>query len=128
MRRHLDRRHRHVQSSRDVADALIAELDRLDNLALASRQRYERLLDRLHVDSVGSIIRGTRQLGPHRAGTFMLSDTLLAPKDINETIAGDGIKPRCERPAAVERVSRMMHRHEGLLHSVIDPGHQRPDA
>jgi hypothetical protein len=58
----------------------------------------------------------------------MPSDTLLAPKDIDETIAGDGIKPRCERPAAVERVSRMMHRHESLLHSVIDPGHWPPNA
>jgi hypothetical protein len=58
----------------------------------------------------------------------MLPDTLLAPKDIDETIAGDGIKPRCERPAAVERVSRMMHRHKGLLYGVIDPGHQRTNA
>jgi hypothetical protein len=58
----------------------------------------------------------------------MLPDTLLAPKDIHETIAGDGIEPRCERPAAVEGVSRMMHRHKGLLYSIIDPGHQPPNA
>ena len=82
MRRHLDGRHRHTQSSRDIADALIAELDRLDDLALARRQCRERLLDRLHVNSIGATVRGTRRLGPHGAGDFVLPDTLLAPKRI----------------------------------------------
>ena len=53
---------------------------------------------------------------------------VLAPKGIHETIAGDRIKPRRERPAAIERVPRMMHRHEDVLYRVIDPGHQRTHA
>src|SRR5688500_15809485 len=116
MRGHLDRRHRHVQSSRYVADTLIAELDRLDNLALASRQRCERPLDSVHVELRDAIVRDTRPLRQHSAGNFTLPATLLAPKNIHETITGDGIKPRCERSAAVECVPGMMHRHERVLH------------
>jgi hypothetical protein len=58
----------------------------------------------------------------------MPSHTLLAPKDIHETVAGDGVKPWCERSAALEGVSRMMHRDERFLYDVIDPGHRRSDA
>jgi hypothetical protein len=58
----------------------------------------------------------------------MPSHPLLAPEDVNEAVPGDGIKPRRERSAAVERVSCMMHRDERFLDDVIDPGHRRSDT